>query len=174
MILHTRNKYHQLLAICLLILVSFQSMGYWTFVAVSREFAREEMMMKMKKEIPQKFLVSIKHNSSLIWEHSSEFEWNGVMYDVVKTITTKSGEVIYQCINDEKENDIIQHLEKTIKKNCDEKKSSQKSTTKYCCIDDLKAEKNKTLYFKNKNIFIYNNTYQNTFSISINQPPKLS
>lgn len=141
---------------------------------LSRELAREEMFAKLKNEIPQNLLIVIKNNNAIVWEEKNEFEYKGEMFDVVKISISKTGETLYHCVNDTKESEIINHLEKMTRKNSDEKKSIQKINIDYCFVSDpnkrevyLQTDKEK------KNNFSYTHHYIFNLNIGISKPPQL-
>ncbi len=55
--------------------------------------------------------ISADQSHMLRWEHDSEFEYNGMMYDLVRTIEMYDGK-IYICWPDHKETALNQQLEK--------------------------------------------------------------
>lgn len=166
-------RYHRTVAYCLLTLMSFQYLLFYPIAMLGKELAKEEMFSKLKHEIPLHLLCKIKNSKTLIWENANEFEYNGEMYDVVKSSITSSGETVYYCVNDEKESDIVKHIENHRKKNEEEKKSMQKSNVIFSI--DFNTVKTKCMLIieeKLKQKFSYANYYKFDLYSFISQPPQ--
>lgn len=174
--IHQKQKtYHQIITFLLLLTFSFQAMLYWPLALIKKEMAKEEMFEKIKHKVPEKLLVSIHDNNSILWENTDEFEYKGKMYDVVRISASKNGTKIYHCINDDKENAIIKELEKRTNKNSEERRSSNKINLDFCAmIDSKNTESFFALNFAKQSIFYFNNQYYFNPYLKIAQPPKIA
>lgn len=106
--------------LCILLLICFGAPFYGTYYSIIYQ------KIKVKKEIQEQLsecsekrdLVHLKFsrkeiNSKLGWEHDDEFEYNGKMYDVVKSeIIGDSAH--FWCLMDTKETKLNQILHKLI------------------------------------------------------------
>lgn len=54
--------------------------------------------------------------AQLDFEDEHEFEYEGVMYDIVKTDSVDPGTVVYHCLRDMDETELIADFEKLMKK----------------------------------------------------------
>ena len=117
--------------------------------------------------------------SKLKWEHGKEFEYNDVMYDIVKT-ETKNDSVYYWCWEDTEETELNIKLNNLVEKAAGSDKSSK---------ENLKRLSNffSSLYFsyknpfdldRNKNSSEFSSRYLNYYSSQtpapLTPPPKTS
>jgi hypothetical protein len=83
---------------------------------------RWEVRQKIHAGMDKEDLVLLKFaiediGTKLLWEHASEFEYNGQMYDIVETIT-KPDSIFYRCWADHAETTINQSIASLINKGC--------------------------------------------------------
>ena len=112
----------------------------------------------VKKEIKEQIIIGLDKNdlvllrfskleadSKLEWEHSKEFEYLGVMYDVVETLA-KNDSVYYWCWKDSKETELNIKLNYLVEKTAGSDRINK---------DNLKRLSNflSTLYHSHKNPF---------------------
>jgi hypothetical protein len=98
---------------------------------------KTEIKYSIKQSLCKKDLTVIsvkKNNSAIAWiEYNKEFRYNNCMYDVVK-IKTQGDYIYYYCIDDNKENELFNNLDKHINdyiaNNSPENKNKTKSVLK--------------------------------------------
>ncbi|MFD2244619.1 hypothetical protein [Pontibacter ruber] len=109
----------RILAICLLFVFTFNSVGYYFVFIVLQQQIRSEIKNQIKQRIPADELhviaVSINEQGKLDWKREGkEFLYKGSMYDVVKT-ETKDDTVFYYCITDVEETQLFAMLDQLVK-----------------------------------------------------------
>jgi len=121
----------------LIIVILFNTGGYFLFYTVMQGIAKEEMEKEIKKGLDDKYLtliiVSPDKMGDIHWTKSGkEFRYQGLMYDVVRT-ETKGMNKHYYCINDAKEKRLFDHLCKSQSKTKEaEKKLKSIPYNLYC------------------------------------------
>ncbi|MCX8009797.1 MAG: hypothetical protein N3A61_01465 [Ignavibacteria bacterium] len=70
------------------------------------------------------------NNQNLIWKEEYEFELNGKMYDIIKVEETKDS-IIYYCINDEREEELIKKFIKHFDENSINGKSKNSQSVSF-------------------------------------------
>jgi len=142
---------------------------------LAKEGARRELL----KDIPANLMTKVRvtGNESIKWEEEGkEFSLNGEMYDVVKTKDENAIQYVY-CLTDEKEDQVLDALEKVIQSNIDNTSHHGKhhSNAKIIIPDwvlDLQVvtvpAKNTTRF--QKEYFTYKDSLLYSF-IEINSPP---
>jgi hypothetical protein len=102
----------------------------FTLVYQQRQ-AKREMKQQLRRRLSDddlEMISYIEHEKEIEWEEEGkEFRLYGEMYDIVKTTTTK-GKLVLYCINDKKENALIQkYLDHLKQKSTSDKKSRSSS-----------------------------------------------
>ena len=109
----------RLLLLFLLVVFTFNSVGYYFVFKVLQEQVRSEVKSQFKQQIPESrlHLVTIKETDArlLEWEREGkEFRYKGMMYDVVRTVK-QEGAVSYYCMTDVEESRLYTMLELLVK-----------------------------------------------------------
>ena len=106
-------------ALLLLSLFVFQLGGWLLPFYVHQQGIRHEIKQRIKKGVPEGELVYFEANedflSSIVWENSHEFRYQGSMYDVVETKNI-DGITNYACINDKQEERLFEQLDLLVQK----------------------------------------------------------
>ncbi|CAG5080571.1 hypothetical protein CRYO30217_01380 [Parvicella tangerina] len=81
-----------------------------------KEYAiKKEIKTKIKKGVDKDelytFVLTEENQDQFEWEHSKEFKYKGMMYDVVYKTIHEDGSVVLQCVSDEQETELFQHLD---------------------------------------------------------------
>lgn len=109
-------------AIFLLVLLVFQSVGYFLVFKLRQNEIRSEIKQQILSGMPDDKLVLLKiadsltniPNKQFLWIHKGEFRYHGQMYDIARSIR-QDGETWFYCIADTKETQLVANLEKKIK-----------------------------------------------------------
>jgi hypothetical protein len=121
------------IAILLLLLFSFDIIGYFFVFAIQNWAIRNSIKQQIKQEIPLKNLVLItvdEHKKSEIkWKEDGEFRYHGEMYDVVRSKTRGDGTILYYCIADKAETQLFKQLEQYIGNRINNQENSSKGKT---------------------------------------------
>lgn len=95
------------LVLFFIVLLIFNSGGYWAIFHIQKNSIKKEIKRKMLQKIPIEELTCLSFKSKtaeqIFWIEDNEFYYNGNMYDVVRTVRNKQGQITYYCINDTKE-----------------------------------------------------------------------
>ncbi len=169
----------------LLVLISSILFPSWLFIA-SMEFQRKAIQREIKKSIiphlSENQLVKIgllksEKNLILIWKHSTEFEFNGRMFDVVKT-KLSSDSIYYFCWEDKKETELNNNLKIFVAKTLEH---NEQESGKLIRLQNFLS----SFYYEDSDLYLYINQEQNNeyelFDIPILQqsfpphspPPKI-
>ena len=112
--------------ILLLLLVFFAHLGYY-FICVYQQYCiRQEVKRELHSTIPETELqIIIAEANHIVWEEEGEeFLLNGEMFDVVYK-EVKNGKTYLHCLNDKKEQQLLDHLVKMIKHNTRKNRASK-------------------------------------------------
>ena len=104
------------IGIFLLLCLLLPSAGTYVWLTFHKKNLKKEVKHKLIAGIDKEELVLLKFSKAevdkkLKWEHSKEFEYEGQMYDVVETKTTKDS-ISYWCWWDYEETKLNQKLNK--------------------------------------------------------------
>ncbi len=144
---------------------------------------RKEFKQRMKKhEDPSSFVTlgfSLAASKLLAWEHEKEFEYQGVMYDVVSA-DTANGFVNYRCWKDTEESHLNQKLTELTSR-CWEKRTTERDQQQHLFqfYQTLFCSSPSCYMFESLIIIKHISTpYQSSFYISVirelDHPPRLS
>jgi len=110
----------KLLAICIVVLLLFNSMGYYIVFKATQYAIKKEVKSLIKQGVPDKDLSLIKvavddvqKQAELKWLDKKEFRYRGQMFDIVRYYT-RNDTTYYYCINDKQEAKLFSHLDKQI------------------------------------------------------------
>ncbi|HMQ46054.1 MAG TPA: hypothetical protein PKA00_01200 [Saprospiraceae bacterium] len=101
-------------SILLLASLLLPSAGTFFWLKLRKEAIRESIKLEIQRGIPDEKLVELRFSQEdarqyLRWEHDREFEFQGLMFDVIST--KKEGDtLIYRCFWDEQESAINRQL----------------------------------------------------------------
>jgi len=126
-------RLHRFLCLAIAIIFLFNGLGYFVFILVKLEQAKDEAEVHLKHDLPIGLLTTIDiptSDKAMCREAlEGEFSLNGELYDVARTETTDDTLHCY-CLNDKAETQLTQNL------NQDEQIKSQ---TKQIRIQDTKT-----------------------------------
>jgi hypothetical protein len=109
----------KLLLISFSIILMYVNIGYYVQVTVQKELARHEMKERIISNIPDSLLTRLELKAieqQITWkEDEKEFWLNDDLYDLVKSEII-AGKTYLYCINDQKEETLIQNYGKSIQK----------------------------------------------------------
>ncbi len=101
----------RIISIILLVLILFNSNGYFLFFNYLQQNLQQEIKREIRKGLNQKDLtlivISAKNQKEICWiKKGREFKYQDLMYDVV-SFREKGNKMYYYCINDVKEKNLI-------------------------------------------------------------------
>ena len=111
--------------------------GHHLVFTLAKWNAKQIISEQLKSNIVDDIVEMIPDNPKIHWESKdAEFELSGIMYDVVKKEVINNN-IIYYCINDEKEGSLLQVYNKWIQsdKSNDAQKQQSKVLLKYVSIE---------------------------------------
>ena len=95
-------------------LLSYQFVGFFTFVELEHYFIRKQIKKAIKLSVPENQLIQFhfttKESHKLYWVKPHEFKLNGRFYDVVHKHKSK-GVWFFQCIDDSQETVLFEKLD---------------------------------------------------------------
>ncbi len=171
----------KLLASLLILCVLYQCAGYLLVFEANFRLCRKEMKRAIKAGLNEKelhhFELSTHEYDQLNWHDQHEFEWKGVMYDIVRSKTIR-GTIHISCVNDKQESMLFAHLNDHIDRFSDvekEGKTSSKLLLKLLKIQALPIETWSTQIITFKALHYKTLLLLNTsrWVISSFQPPEL-
>lgn len=119
--------------IFLLLIFTFNLVGYYPVFRVLQLQARREIKTRIKNSVPSHELHAINANQNepeMHWhQEGKEFRLNGKMYDIVH-VETKDGETIYHCVDDVDEARLFAHLDELVNENLDHDQSARGKTAR--------------------------------------------
>jgi hypothetical protein len=109
----------KIFSISLILVLLYSVLGFYLNFKIEQFWIKEEIEQRIIKHLPEKDLTLIKISSAnsekIHWtEESSEFRYDGEMYDVVKT-RSANDTTYYYCYNDEKESKLMTCVDKLVK-----------------------------------------------------------
>lgn len=113
-----RRIYIRIASFILLMLFSFNYIGFWFSFKAEQSGIKKEMEEIASQNISEKNLtvvtISPEKENELSWIDEHEFAYQDGMYDVVKIKTDRNGTRHYYCINDKKEKQLFIILEEHV------------------------------------------------------------
>lgn len=95
-------------------LLSYQFVGFFTFVELEHYFIRKQIKKAIKLSVPENQLIQFhftaKESQKLNWVKPHEFRLNGRFYDVVQKHKS-NGVWFYKCIDDRQETVLFEKLD---------------------------------------------------------------
>jgi hypothetical protein len=108
------------LAIFIIVLLLFNSMGYYIVFKTMQYAIKKEIKNSIKQGVPDKNLSLIKvavndeqNQAEIEWLEEHEFRYRGQMFDVVRS-SLSNDTSYYYCINDKQEEQLFSSLDKQI------------------------------------------------------------
>ena len=121
----------KVVALSLLILFSFNSIGFYVVFGIQLYKLKAEVNSEIANGMFDQELVTVTSNAEnaleFDWKNSGEFRYRGRLYDVVKTVRVDESITTYVCKKDSEESDLFDSLEKQLHKNNKRDKRNQKS-----------------------------------------------
>jgi hypothetical protein len=135
------------------------------FELISRgEFKSELIVFKVSKH-------NMLYNSLPInWKEENEFEYNGKMFDIVKT-ETMHDTIIYHCVNDDKEGKLIKEFKKFVTEHGNKKTHHSKTNNSLVSVIIPGFIKNKYLLKLDVSFFYLNIQSSFGYKSFINETP---
>jgi hypothetical protein len=130
--------------ISLLVLIFCSQIGYYGIGLIQQHMIKEEMEQKVLASTPESALEIIDatyHQKDINWEEEDEeFSMNGQMYDVAKVKIVNGKKLLY-CLNDKREEQLIDKLDKAVKCGTDQDNNNKdgKHTVKFQWSDFIVA-----------------------------------
>jgi hypothetical protein len=144
----------KLIAILVIILLSFAFLGYHLVFSFQIASVKSQMKDFLQKQEQHKDIVllslSKEESKQLSWENENEFRYKGEMFDVIKK-KANGNLVLIRCIPDKKETYLLNEYQKNNRRNTSNSTIVQLITAQFILPADhsLKpAEKLITNYFK--------------------------
>ena len=107
-------------------LIAFSQIGYYLIIHQARQEHKAYIKKLLHQNISEKLLTAIDYTANrqaIYWEEEGEeFFFNGEIYDLVKTKNV-AGKLYLYCINDEKENELIDQYNGSVKNNSSTEKN---------------------------------------------------
>ena len=107
-------------------LIAFSQIGYYLIIHQARQEHKAHIKKLLHQNISENLLTAIDYTANkqaIYWEEEGEeFFFNGEIYDLVKTKNV-AGKVYLYCINDEKENELINQYNSSVKNNSSTEKN---------------------------------------------------
>jgi hypothetical protein len=107
-------KVRKFLLLGFIALLTYQFVGFFTFVEIEHYFIRKEIKKAIKLSVPEnqliKFQFTAKESQKLNWVKPHEFRLNGRFYDVVHKHKV-NGIWYFKCIDDRQETALFEKLD---------------------------------------------------------------
>lgn len=154
-----------------------------TWLNIHKKMVKREVKWSILNQLKKEDLVKLQFTKSekenLNWEHNREFEYNGIMYDIVKSETSKDS-FTYYCYLDHAETALNNSIDKAIKhmvgKDAKQHQTKDELTNflkSLFCIDlnllDFKTSQNKTY-----NNYLYSDLKSKRVYTLYSPPPQFS
>lgn len=112
----------------MLVMIAFSQIGYYFVIHYAQQERKEFIKELLYKNISDDVLTIIdftKNKEKIYWEEEGkEFSFEGGMFDIVK-IKNVYGHITFYCINDQKEEELINNYNTTIKNNSSKDKKTK-------------------------------------------------
>ncbi|MFH0864706.1 MAG: hypothetical protein V1904_00825 [Bacteroidota bacterium] len=120
-------------ALFLCVLFLFNIMGYYTAFLIQRAQLKKEMKAYIKSDagaenLQKLFIPVVQFAASVDFIEDNEFIYNGELYDLVKKETSDSVIILY-CINDKKEQLLLETAREHFSRNHDENSSTNNNSS---------------------------------------------
>ena len=103
-----------MLAIGLFVVLASNLAGIFIFFEFQKWDIRREVKAMIKQNLPDADLTAItlspELHHNLTWQDETEFEYHGILYDVVRQKKLDDGSIVYYCLQDAKETDLFTSL----------------------------------------------------------------
>ena len=140
----------QIASILLLFLFLYNIIGYYfSFFVLNLENKYEMSQIVHNEKNLQTIRIHKSENKNIVFaDDEKEMSYNGEMYDI-KDKSRDGDYIVFHCLNDKKENELIANLDKHIQNNIDTKSSSEKkqNSSSKNPITDLFCMKKNILIF---------------------------
>lgn len=171
------RKTDKIASVVIAIIIGFNGLFYFTYFKTTQYLIRKEIKYQIKQNIPDDKLTLIvitEHNKNeLLWKHSKEFRYHGIMYDIVRKSDTEKA-TYYYCIADFKETTLFASLDNFVKNSMAAKGKIINNFLQnfygvmLFCIDDLIAPCNEICIIT----LLYNN-YISPYLKILSPPPEI-
>lgn len=111
----------KLVSYSLFFLVTWQIIGFVAYFEFTHYHLKKEIKLLLKQGVPQDELVVFEFDktelSNLIWLKKNEFNYNGNLFDVVRSHKMADGKTYMECISDKQETVLFAKLNQGISSN---------------------------------------------------------
>ena len=111
----------KLVSYCLFLLVIWQIIGFVGYFEISHYTLKKEIKSLLKRGVPEGELITHTFNQNelkeLKWLKKNEFEFNGNLYDVVRTYKLTNDRYKLACISDKQETILFATLGQNVASN---------------------------------------------------------
>ncbi len=122
----------KIIPIFLLGLILFSQVGYYCITIIQQHLAKEAMEEQILASIPEsslKIFDAEANKNTIIWEEmGKEFSINGKLYDVAK-IRLVNGKAFLYCLNDNKEDQVLQDRSNAVRSVTDQNANTNKQAS---------------------------------------------
>jgi len=119
------ERLKRIAAILLLCVFAFNLVGFLVVFKIQQRQVRKEIKEQIRQGVPEGELAVItvtpETETLLEWEHSKEFKYKGMMYDIVRKVIIDESTIVYYCVSDTQETELFASLDELIKKNMNRK-----------------------------------------------------
>lgn len=145
----------------LLVLFLFNVVGYFVLYSVLDTDNRAAISRKtIEPQCLQTVRIHVNDMKNIVFrDHGKEFLYNGEIYDI-KTRSTEGDFIVFRCINDKKEKQLLAGLQFHVKNYADSNTSSDKKQ------DNSSKSPIKTL-------FLHSNDWAEAMSVAVVYPPAI-
>lgn len=161
--------------------MTWQIIGFVGYFEFSHFKLKKEIKSLLKKGVPKEELVQFTFSESeiadLTWLKKNEFQFQGSLYDVVRSSKQANGLTVFECISDSQEKVLFARLGQTISNNLgdDDHQTPVSNWFKLIKLPYLSTSEDITVVAYKYEVYIeFDNTYANFFqsiSHSIDSPP---
>jgi hypothetical protein len=124
----------KIIALFFLCVFLFTSLGYFVAFKFSQLEIKAEMHSRIMTETPVSRLVCVivpaEKLNTICWTEDREFSFEGKMYDLVKKEKYADGSVHFYCLNDSKEDELLNKLDENLASQLDAGKNTNSKTGK--------------------------------------------
>ena len=108
----------KLVSYSLFFLVVWQIIGFIAYFEFSHYQLKKEIKLVLKQGVPRNKLVIFEFDKNqlgeLIWLKKNEFNYQGNLFDVVRSHVTTEGKTYMECISDTQETQLFKKLDQTV------------------------------------------------------------
>ena len=108
----------KLVSFSLFLLIAWQIIGFVAYFEFTHYQLKKEIKLVLKQGVPKNKLVIFEFDTNqleeLIWLKKNEFNFQGNLFDVVRSHETAEGKTYMECISDTQETQLFKKLSQTV------------------------------------------------------------